>query len=188
MSRKKKLRRAPTAQRSQPTQSAAAVAPNLRRAWWFGATIALLVIGGGLFYWYSASRSNSVSGETDNQTAPLGVTYVGAKVCAECHVPEYEAWNGSQHALAMQHADAQTVLGNFADGKISYAGVTSTFFTRAGKYFVNTEGADGKLADFEIKYTFGVYPLQQYLVEFPDGRILVWLTAWDARPKKDGGQ
>ena len=40
-----------------------------------------------------------------------------------------------------------------------------------GKYFVNTDGPDGKLADYEIKYTFGVHPLQQYLIEFPGGRM-----------------
>ena len=45
------------------------------------------------------------------------------------------------------------------------------FFTRDGKYFVRTDGPDGKLADFEIKYTFGVYPLQQYLIELPGGRL-----------------
>jgi predicted CXXCH cytochrome family protein len=57
-----------------------------------------------------------------------------------------------------------------------------------GKFFVNTDGPDGKLRDYEIKYTFGVYPLQQYLVEFPDGRLQALSIAWDSRPKKDGGQ
>src|SRR5580765_3140887 len=36
--------------------------------------------------------------------------------------------------------------------------------------------------------TFGVYPLQQYLIEFPDGRIQALSIAWDARPKAEGGQ
>ena len=80
----------------------------------------------------------------------------------------------------MQEANERTVLGNFADAKFSYAGITSIFFKRDGKFFANTEGGDGKLADYEIKYTFGVYPLQQYLVEFADGRIQALLTAWDA--------
>ena len=39
-----------------------------------------------------------------------------------------------------------------------------------------------------MKYTFGVYPLQQYLVEFPDGRIQALSLAWDTRPKTQGGQ
>jgi Tfp pilus assembly protein PilF len=88
----------------------------------------------------------------------------------------------------MQDADDRTVLGDFADAKFSYAGVASTFFKRDGKFFVNTDGRDGRLADFEIKYTFGVSPLQQYLIAFPDGRLQALSIAWDARPRKAGGQ
>ena len=71
----------------------------------------------------------------------------------------------------MARASEQSVLGNFNNAKFTYAGLTSTFFKRDGKFFVNTEGRDGKLTDYEIKYTFGVSPLQQYLIEFPDGRL-----------------
>ena len=114
--------------------------------------------------------------------------YVGSPACAECHRTAFDAWAGSQHARAMQVADATTVLGNFKNVKFSYAGTTSTFFTRDGKYFVRTDGPDGKLADFEILYTFGVAPLQQYLIELPGGRLQALGIAWDARPKAAGGQ
>jgi hypothetical protein len=53
---------------------------------------------------------------------------------------------------------------------------------------VRTDGPDGALHDYEIAYTFGVYPLQQYLIEFPDGRIQALSVAWDARTKAEGGQ
>ena len=56
----------------------------------------------------------------------------------------------------MQVPDETSVLGNFEDAKFRHAGVTSTFFRRDGKYFVRTDGPDGKLADFEIRWTFGV--------------------------------
>jgi predicted CXXCH cytochrome family protein len=88
----------------------------------------------------------------------------------------------------MQAADNKSVLGNFANAKFRYAGITSTFFKRDGRFFVNTDGPDGKLADFEIQYTFGVTPLQQYLIEFPGGRFQALSIAWDARPKGEGGQ
>ena len=39
-----------------------------------------------------------------------------------------------------------------------------------------------------MKYTFGIDPLQQYLVEFPDGRLQALSLAWDSRPKEQGGQ
>jgi hypothetical protein len=63
-----------------------------------------------------------------------------------------------------------------------------SLFKRDGKFFVNTDGRDGKLADFEIKYTFGVHPLQQYLIEMSGFRLQALSIAWDARPKKEGGQ
>jgi predicted CXXCH cytochrome family protein len=113
---------------------------------------------------------------------------VGGEACASCHAKEHAAWQGSHHDLAMQVADEQSVLGNFANARFSHAGITSTFFRRDGKHFVNTDGPDGKLADFEIKYTFGVTPLQQYLIELPGGRLQALGIAWDSRPKSQGGQ
>ena len=83
---------------------------------------------------------------------------------------------------------AQTVLGDFNDTRFTEAGVTSTFFTRDGKFYVNTDGPDGELHDYEILYTFGVTPLQQYLVEFPGGRLQALSIAWDTRPQEAGGQ
>ncbi|WP_408918136.1 tetratricopeptide repeat protein [Bradyrhizobium arachidis] len=88
----------------------------------------------------------------------------------------------------MQHATAASVLGNFDDNSFDYFGVHSRFFKKDSKFFVETDGPDGKLATFEVKYTFGIYPLQQYLSEFPDGRIQALSIAWDSRPKDQGGQ
>lgn len=114
--------------------------------------------------------------------------YVGAQSCAECHATEYRHWQGSHHAQAMQPATEQTVLGDFKDASFGYGGVTSTFFRRDGKFMVRTDGPDGSLQDFEIAYTFGVYPLQQYLIGFPDGRYQALGIAWDSRPREQGGQ
>ena len=114
--------------------------------------------------------------------------YVGAAACASCHAPEYTAWRSSQHQQAMQHAAAGTVLGNFANAKFSYAGISSTFSSRNGSYFVNTDGPDGKLHDYQVLYTFGVKPLQQYLIALPGGRLQALSIAWDTRPKEQGGQ
>jgi len=117
-----------------------------------------------------------------------GIAYVGAGECKSCHAKEYEAWMGSDHQLAMQEATPVTVLGNFHGAKFTYYGRTSRFFTRGDKFYVNTDGPDGQPQDFEIKYTFGVHPLQQYLIPFPDGRLQSLTIAWDSRPKEQGGQ
>jgi len=114
--------------------------------------------------------------------------FVGSAACAGCHEAESAAWRGSHHDLAMQVATEATVLGDFDNATFTYGGVTSRFFRRDGKFFVNTDGPDGELADFEIRYTFGVTPLQQYLIAFPDGRMQALGIAWDSRPKEEGGQ
>jgi predicted CXXCH cytochrome family protein len=117
-----------------------------------------------------------------------GTEYAGAQACMACHAAQFGAWQGSHHDLAMQHANAKSVLGNFNNADFRHSKVTSTFRQQDGRYLVRTDGPDGKLQDFEIKYTFGVYPLQQYLVELDEGRIQALSIAWDARPQAQGGQ
>ncbi len=117
--------------------------------------------------------------------APAAATFVGSETCAGCHQAEAKLWDASQHKAAMAHATDKTVLGDFNDASFDYYGVHSRFFRRDGKFFVETDGPDGKLATFEVKYTFGVDPLQQYLVEFPDGRLQALSLAWDSRPKDE---
>lgn len=88
----------------------------------------------------------------------------------------------------MAHASEATVAGDFNEANFDYNGIRSHFFRQDGRYMVETDGVGGRLATFEIKYTFGVDPLQQYLIEFPDGRIQALPIAWDTRPKEAGGQ
>ena len=92
--------------------------------------------------------------------APVpAAAFVGARTCAPCHAQEHARWVESDHARAMQAATEATVLGDFTDRRFTKDAVTSTFFRRDGRFMVRTDGPDGKLADFEIKYTFGVTPL-----------------------------
>ncbi|MFA5955056.1 tetratricopeptide repeat protein [Hyphomicrobium sp.] len=88
----------------------------------------------------------------------------------------------------MQEATEKSVLGNFDGATFSKDGVESTLFKKNGKFWVRTDGPDGKIADFEVRYTFGVAPLQQYLIELSGGRLQALGIAWDARPKEAGGQ
>jgi len=114
--------------------------------------------------------------------------YAGSQVCADCHEAAYGTWRGSHHDLAMAEASEETVLGDFADASVTAHGVTSSFFRRDGGWYVRTDGPDGALQDYRIDYTFGWYPLQQYLVEMPEGRFQCLGLAWDSRPQEQGGQ
>jgi len=118
--------------------------------------------------------------ETTSQKAEAGATFVGREACRPCHEAAFTNWQGSDHDLAMDVATAETVRGDFDGAVFTSKGVTSSFFIRDGRFFVNTEGPDGELADFEITHTFGHEPLQQYLVPFPGGRLQCLSIAWDA--------
>lgn len=114
--------------------------------------------------------------------------YADAGSCMSCHQQQAEQWQRSDHSWAMRDATAGNVLGNFANQTFDEAGITARFFQKGERYFVRTEGHDGKPADFPVQYTFGHYPLQQYLVAFPNGQLQALTIAWDSRPEKEGGQ
>ncbi len=133
----------------------------------------------------NVNESNEISSTRKDNNPP---NYVGGKICLNCHQEQFEQWSGSHHDLAMQVANDKSVLGNFNDTEFKYFGVSSKFYRSDEKYMVFTDGPDGKLKGYEIKYTFGYYPLQQYLIEFPGGRLQALGIAWDTRPKSEGGQ
>ena len=116
--------------------------------------------------------------------AELEYSFAGSKKCGECHKPEYDKWRGSHHDLAMAEAKEATVLGDFNDAVFERFGMTSRFYRKNGAFYVHTQGPDGKMGDFEVKYTFGVYPLQQYLIPFPGGRLQCLPIAWDVKKRK----
>jgi predicted CXXCH cytochrome family protein len=163
--------------------------PVQRLAWWKAVELcaAFGVLAGAMIA--GRLRSAPEPRAARSPSAPAAVTgFVGDTVCAPCHPREAAAWTGSHHQRAMQPASDGAVLGDFAGARLSHAGVSSTLSRRAGAYVVRTDGADGALHDYEVQYTLGVAPLQQYLVAFPGGRLQSPEIAWDSRPVTDGGQ
>lgn len=114
--------------------------------------------------------------------------FIGSEQCATCHEPEFERWLESHHQLAMQAANSDTVLGDFSAEPIPYFDTETVFFRRDGRYYVNTQNSLGVNEEFEITHTFGVTPLQQYLVDAPGGRKQALQFAWDSRATSAGGQ
>ncbi|RZN06474.1 hypothetical protein CWO91_29170 [Bradyrhizobium genosp. SA-3] len=171
------------ARTSEPAHPAQRSSPNRPKIWVLLALGGvLIVVVAGLLLW---PRVSTLSPKPP-QLAEL--TFVGGKACSDCHAAETKLWQTSQHRHAMDHATDQSVLGDFNDAAFEYAGTRSRLFRKDGKFLVDTDGPDGKLATFEVKYTFGLDPLQQYLIEFPDGRVQALSIAWDTRPKDQGGQ
>lgn len=111
-------------------------------------------------------------------------TYVGREACIACHQTEYDLWKDSDHDRAMELATDETVLGDFNNAEFTRFDEKTKFFRDGKKFMVNAEGPDGEYHDYEIKYTFGIRPLQQYMVEFPDGRVQVLRVSWDVDKKE----
>ena len=118
---------------------------------------------------------------------------VGREQCASCHQPQADAFHGSHHDQAMAIATEESVLADFNDQTLEHYGVTSRMFRDGERFMINTEGPDGQMHDYEIKYTFGVEPLQQYMVEIQRpadateneiGKVQVLRVSWDTGQKK----
>lgn len=118
------------------------------------------------------------------EVVQAGATFTGGKACIECHQKEYRLWKGSDHDKAMSVASDSTVLGNFANAEFTFNGITSKFYKRGGKFLVFTEGVGGKMTELEVTHTFGVRPLQQYLIPFENGKYQCLPIAWNTVEKK----
>lgn len=140
--------------------------------------IIVFVFSGSLFFENCTPKTKSAIIQSDS------AAFVGSATCKSCHAKEYQDWKLSDHFKAMEIPNDSSVLGNFNGQTLNADGVKSTFFKKDGKFLINTEGDDGLNHDFTVKYSFGYFPLQQYLIEFPGGRLQSTRVSWDSRNKK----
>jgi Tfp pilus assembly protein PilF len=130
---------------------------------------------------YTAWQKINAPFEQAGKESPV---FVGRETCRDCHRNEYDKYQHSDHDRAMEPATAATVLGNFNDVTFTHEGITTRFFKQGDNFFVNTQGPEGDLRDFQITHTFGFDPLQQYLIPFEGGRLQCLTIAWDDLQKK----
>ncbi|MDO6426104.1 ammonia-forming cytochrome c nitrite reductase subunit c552 [Thalassotalea sp. 1_MG-2023] len=107
--------------------------------------------------------------------------------CIDCHSEQYSDWQQSDHYKAMSLANSKTVLGDFNNVTLSHFSQTAEFFTKNDDYFISLSNNNEKNT-YKVAYTFGHYPLQQYLIETTAGRYQVFPYSWDSRPKELNGQ
>jgi len=153
---------------------------NQTRSWELAGLIAAMVIVVSLPVYYF-TVVNDTEGTPLTSPEP---EFVGSIECQDCHKLEYDNWEESHHDLAMDVANEKTMLGDFDDAEFTLHGITSRFYKNDGKYFVHTNGPGGEMGDYEITHTFGWFPLQQYLIPFPGGRLQTLPIAWDSRDKQ----
>lgn len=155
------------------TDASPSGSPIRRRVGWF----LLLATALALLLWFVWPAAVS-------DAAPR---FVGSSTCAGCHAGEFRQWQQSHHHQAMQAATDASVLGDFNNASLA-EGDAARFSRHGDTFVVRTTGPDGKPHDYPVRYTFGVEPLQQYLLELPGGRLQAFTGAWDSRPQQAGGQ
>ncbi|MGL2993345.1 tetratricopeptide repeat protein [Flavobacterium sp. TSSA_36] len=154
---------------------------NLKRFYGYVGLFLVLLL---LFLGYLFYTEDSSNYEVFTAIKPSHGTYVGDSKCIDCHRATHQQWTTSHHYKSMLLPTPETVKGDFNTSTYTADGVTSHFFKKGTKFFINTEGEDGKNHDYEVKYVFGFTPLQQYLVAFPGGRMQVPRVSWDTEKKR----
>jgi len=145
--------------------------PSSQPARWLWLLLGALLLGSvGFAWWWMQGRAPE----------PLAAAHwVDEQQCQGCHAEAFKAWQGSHHQRAMQPANPQTVLADFNAPPLQSDVETTRFVRKGDAFWVNLPGPDGQSADFKVAYTFGVEPLQQYLVELEGGRLQALGAAWD---------
>lgn len=166
---------------AKPAESACPAAPRLAplQSWESVGFIALVVLLLSVpVYLVRSAHTVRPTGER------AAARYVGSEKCRPCHVKAWTAWQDSHHAQSMAAATDATVLGDFNGAVFEGDGIRARFYKKGRMFCVETEGPDGRPTEYEIRYTFGFYPLQQYLVPFPGGRFQCLSVAWDSKDRK----
>lgn len=132
---------------------------------------------------YSCSRSGD-SGVEGSGQGSVDHRFVGGQTCQSCHNKEWEEWQGSHHDYAIAEPDSASVRGDFSNVEFINGNETYRFFRDGESYMVEAPGPDGTPAIYEISYTFGWEPLQQYLVDIGKGKLQALQIAWDVEENR----
>ena len=115
--------------------------------------------------------------------------FVGSAVCGACHQDAFAQWQQSHHFQSMLEATSDSVLADFDEAQITAHNVKYRFYSKSNNsYWVNIQEEGEEEQDYQISYTFGYSPLQQYMVEMENGHVQVLNMAWDSRGETEGGQ
>ncbi|NMZ82316.1 tetratricopeptide repeat protein [Pseudomonas mandelii] len=169
--------------------------PILINPYLFPVTIGVLLVAVAAIGWFllystpAPINTVPVSTPTVQPAKAQSVVVTPAKMvdeqqCRGCHSEQMKDWQGSHHQLAMQEANAETMLGDFNNVTFKAQNETTRFSRKDDGFWVNTPGIDGKNADFKVAYTFGIAPLQQYLIEVGEGRLQALGVAWDTEKNR----
>ena len=141
-----------------------------------------------IFAFFLLSSALSGVNAASLETIEPSTEFVGSDQCIQCHAAIYTEWQLSDHHQAMQPANKNTVLGDFDNITVSFHGIETRLYREDDAFKVATAAKDGKPGVFTVQYTFGHYPVQQYLIHIDKGHLQALNVAWDSRSKEQGGQ
>ncbi|KAF1054866.1 MAG: Lipopolysaccharide assembly protein B [Stenotrophomonas maltophilia] len=145
--------------------------------------LALLLVVAGVAVW--RLHAPALPPPTTSSEEPrIPARFVDEQRCQACHASQVKDWQGSHHQRALQPADSASILGDFADASFKDAGGSRRFFRRDQQFWVNVPLPDGHSTDYQVAYSIGVEPFQQYLLALPDGRLQALDVAWDSQQQR----
>jgi len=133
---------------------------------------------------YSCTQNNNTGQEGGDADISQNHRFVGGQTCQSCHAQEWEDWLGSHHDYAIAEADEESVRADFENSEFQDGEYTYRFFREGEEYKVEAPGPDGQMQIYDISYTFGWEPLQQYLIDFGKGKMQALQIAWDTEENR----
>ena len=174
--------------RPPPRERAGSSPPHRRRHVLIGSAVSVVIVAVGVLAWQLAAIRKPSTPPPAAVPSHASATYVGAAACAQCHARgDARCGAESQHAAAMQPAADATVARRLRRARVSRtpASRRPSSGATASSWRAPT-APTASSADYEVTYTFGLSPLQQYLVAL-SGRSLQALGHRLGQPA-DGGR
>jgi len=124
------------------------------------------------------TNENQDDSHSKNSTEQNVSQYVGAESCKSCHQEAYNDWKRSDHFYSMQLATKEYVKADF-NTTYSADGIDYKFYMQDSIYMVEVTDQNTPTKSFEVAYTFGWEPLQQYLLKSDRGMFQTLRASWD---------
>ncbi|WP_194757457.1 multiheme c-type cytochrome [Aliidiomarina indica] len=138
----------------------------------FAIVLAVII---GAFQFTAFERQPSVTANVQEASE-----WVSESDCAQCHQAQFQDWQNSHHQLAMLAPTYSSVRAAFLNTSFDTAGELFNFSKQDQQYFVNVLKDGQAEQNYQIAYTFGWEPLQQYLVQEEEtGALQALPIAWD---------
>ena len=158
-----------------------------RRSLLLGALVTVVAAAGVVGLVLTRSTSKPGRAKTASRAAP-SAHYVGTATCESCHSSQAAEWRKSQHQAAM----AERTTAPWPATSATLASPTTA--RRARSSSATASSSSGRTVRTESsrtsrsEYTFGVEPLQQYLIEFRTAGCRPSRSPGTRDPKEAGGQ